>query len=233
MTLTYSSYGRKTLRCEFNCSTDWAVIKVPLLVGHNEAGRNRSIEKSNDPIGNRTRDLSACSILQQPTLPRRVLLGKLIVTVLSRHSLALIELGISLRVHRRTASTFHLCPTYCMHRKSHAPWFDHLDNRWTIQIIKLIIMKIYPNSCHFVSIFSSAPVFQPPQSMGIFIPDGETSHFTTTQNWRYYFDHSPGLSHRICSWNSIHIKRLTYAWIVRLWLFIVLQWAVEYIIYIF
>jgi hypothetical protein len=35
------------------------------------AGGIRSIEKSNDIIGNRTRDLLACSIVPQPTtLPR-------------------------------------------------------------------------------------------------------------------------------------------------------------------
>jgi hypothetical protein len=39
--------------------------------GHSVAGRIRSIEKSNHFIGNRTRDLSACSIVPQPTtLPR-------------------------------------------------------------------------------------------------------------------------------------------------------------------
>jgi hypothetical protein len=39
--------------------------------GHNEAGRIRSIETANNLIGNRTRDLPACSIVPQPTtLPR-------------------------------------------------------------------------------------------------------------------------------------------------------------------
>jgi hypothetical protein len=39
--------------------------------GHSAAGRIRSIEKSSDLIGNRTRDLPACSIVPQPTaLPR-------------------------------------------------------------------------------------------------------------------------------------------------------------------
>jgi hypothetical protein len=39
--------------------------------GHSAAGRIRSIEKSNDLIGTRTRDLPACSIEHQPTtLPR-------------------------------------------------------------------------------------------------------------------------------------------------------------------
>jgi hypothetical protein len=39
--------------------------------GHSAAGKIRSIEKSNDLIGNRTRDLPACSIVPQPTtLPR-------------------------------------------------------------------------------------------------------------------------------------------------------------------
>jgi hypothetical protein len=39
--------------------------------GHDAAGRIRSNEKSNDLLGNRTRDLPACSIVHQPTtLPR-------------------------------------------------------------------------------------------------------------------------------------------------------------------
>jgi hypothetical protein len=39
--------------------------------GHSAAGRIKSIEKSNDLIGNRTGDLPACSIVPQPTtLPR-------------------------------------------------------------------------------------------------------------------------------------------------------------------
>jgi hypothetical protein len=35
--------------------------------GHSAAGRIRSIEESDDLIGNRTRDLPACSIVSQPT----------------------------------------------------------------------------------------------------------------------------------------------------------------------
>jgi hypothetical protein len=35
--------------------------------GHNAAGRIRSIEKSNDLIGNRTHDFPTCSIVPQPT----------------------------------------------------------------------------------------------------------------------------------------------------------------------
>jgi hypothetical protein len=39
--------------------------------GHSAAGRIRSIEKSNDLIGNGTRDIPVCSIVPQPiTLPR-------------------------------------------------------------------------------------------------------------------------------------------------------------------
>jgi hypothetical protein len=39
--------------------------------GHSAAGRIRSIEKSNDLVGNRNRDLPACSImLKLTTLPR-------------------------------------------------------------------------------------------------------------------------------------------------------------------
>jgi hypothetical protein len=37
--------------------------------GHSAAGRIRSIEKSNDLIGIRSRDLPACSIVPQPTTP--------------------------------------------------------------------------------------------------------------------------------------------------------------------
>jgi hypothetical protein len=42
--------------------------------GHIAAWRIRSIEESNDFIGNRTRDLPACSIMPQPTtLPRALM----------------------------------------------------------------------------------------------------------------------------------------------------------------
>jgi hypothetical protein len=41
--------------------------------GHSAAGRIRSIEKSNDLIGIRTRDLPACSIVPQPTTMPRAL----------------------------------------------------------------------------------------------------------------------------------------------------------------
>jgi hypothetical protein len=47
-------------------------VKRPSLPqGHSAAERIRSIEKSNDLIGNRTRDIPACGIVPQPTtLPR-------------------------------------------------------------------------------------------------------------------------------------------------------------------
>jgi hypothetical protein len=37
--------------------------------GHSTVGRTMSIKKSNDTIGNRTRDLPACSAVPQPTAP--------------------------------------------------------------------------------------------------------------------------------------------------------------------
>jgi hypothetical protein len=44
--------------------------------GHNVAGRITAIEETSDLIGNRTRDLPACSIVPEPTtLPRDSLLG--------------------------------------------------------------------------------------------------------------------------------------------------------------
>ena len=39
--------------------------------GHSAAGRIMSIKNSSDTIGNRTRDLSACSAVPQPTAPPR------------------------------------------------------------------------------------------------------------------------------------------------------------------
>jgi hypothetical protein len=46
-------------------------LRLSRAQGHNAAGRIRSIEKSSDLIGFRTRDLPASSIVPQPTtLPR-------------------------------------------------------------------------------------------------------------------------------------------------------------------
>jgi hypothetical protein len=39
--------------------------------GHSAAGRNVSMKNSNDTIGNRTRDLTDCSVVSQPTAPPR------------------------------------------------------------------------------------------------------------------------------------------------------------------
>jgi hypothetical protein len=45
--------------------------RLSRIQNHSAAGRNRPIEKSNDLIGIRSRDLLACSIVPQPpTLPR-------------------------------------------------------------------------------------------------------------------------------------------------------------------
>jgi hypothetical protein len=47
------------------------LLEAESTPGHSAAGEIRSIEKSNDLIGNRTRDLPACGIVPQPTtLPR-------------------------------------------------------------------------------------------------------------------------------------------------------------------
>jgi hypothetical protein len=47
------------------------LLEAESIQGHSAAGRIRSIEKSNDLIGNQTHDLPACSIVPQPTtLPR-------------------------------------------------------------------------------------------------------------------------------------------------------------------
>jgi hypothetical protein len=44
------------------------LLEVESNPGHSAAGRIRSIEKSNDLFGNRTRDLPACSIVPQSTV---------------------------------------------------------------------------------------------------------------------------------------------------------------------
>jgi len=40
--------------------------------GHNAAGRITSMKNFNDTIGNRTRNLSFCSAVPQPTVPPRI-----------------------------------------------------------------------------------------------------------------------------------------------------------------
>jgi hypothetical protein len=49
-----------------------ALISVKRLSqpqGHSVAGRIKSMKNTNDPIGNRTHDLLACSAVPQPTAP--------------------------------------------------------------------------------------------------------------------------------------------------------------------
>jgi len=45
------------------------LISVSQPQGHSAAGRTMSMKKSNDTIGNQTRDLLACSAVSQPTAP--------------------------------------------------------------------------------------------------------------------------------------------------------------------
>ena len=51
--------------------------------GHCAAGRIMSMKKSNDTIGNRTRDLPACSAVPQPTAPPRAPIQLLVDGVLT------------------------------------------------------------------------------------------------------------------------------------------------------
>ena len=48
--------------------------RLSLPQGHSAAGRIMSMKNSSDTIGNRTRDLSACSAVPQPTAPLRAAL---------------------------------------------------------------------------------------------------------------------------------------------------------------
>ena len=48
--------------------------------GHSAAGRIMSMKNSNDTIGDRTRDLPACSAVPQPTAPPRAIYQRVAVT---------------------------------------------------------------------------------------------------------------------------------------------------------
>jgi hypothetical protein len=48
-----------------------SVKRLSRAQGHSAAGRIMSMKNSNDTIGNRTRDLPACSAVPQPTAPPR------------------------------------------------------------------------------------------------------------------------------------------------------------------
>jgi hypothetical protein len=63
----YSQYGLQEMlwRLQSVHKFDMKLLSRPQ--GHSAAGWIRSTEKSNDLIGNRTRDLPACSIVPQPT----------------------------------------------------------------------------------------------------------------------------------------------------------------------
>jgi len=53
--------------------------RLSQLQGHSAAGRIMPMKKSNDTIGNRTRDLPACSAVPQPTaLPRAPKVSKVL-----------------------------------------------------------------------------------------------------------------------------------------------------------
>jgi hypothetical protein len=61
----------------------------------------------------------------------------------------------------------------CMPCPSHPPWLDHYNYTWRrVQVMKLLIMQLFPNVCHFISLrskySSDHPVFKHPLSM--FLP---------------------------------------------------------------
>jgi hypothetical protein len=86
--------------------------RLSRLQGHSAGGRIRSIEKSNDFIGIRTRDLPACSIVPQPTtLPcskrendKLVRIWKEMVVASSRYA------GIFLKWLRKAMRQDNRCP---------------------------------------------------------------------------------------------------------------------------
>jgi hypothetical protein len=60
------------------------LLEAEWTPGHSGAGRIRSNEKSKDLIGNRTRDLPACSIVPQPTTLLRAPLCDMYVQQINR-----------------------------------------------------------------------------------------------------------------------------------------------------
>jgi hypothetical protein len=70
---------------------------------------------------------------------------------------------------------------------SHNPWLDHSNNIWLrVSVIKLLIMKFSPTSCHFIPLRSKCSSQQPflkhPQSM--FLPYCQSPSFTPIENHR-------------------------------------------------
>jgi hypothetical protein len=53
--------------------------------GHGAAGKIRSMKKSIDTIGNRTREFPACSAVPQPTVPPRAPLHQVRLTLIKQH----------------------------------------------------------------------------------------------------------------------------------------------------
>ena len=78
---------RKYSRYSFLLEAEW----LSQLQGHSAAGRIMSMKNSNDTIENRTRDLSACSAVSQPTAPLRTALLHLYFPKILPNSIPAVE----------------------------------------------------------------------------------------------------------------------------------------------
>jgi hypothetical protein len=88
--------------------------------------------------------------------------------------------------NRNIVCITHLSHACYIFRPSHPLWFDRPNNRWSVQVMKLLIMQSSPVSCHFLPLMSKYS----PQHPVLKIPSiyasplvGETK-FTLIQNSR-------------------------------------------------
>jgi hypothetical protein len=74
-----------------------------------------------------------------------------------------------------------------MPRLSHFRWLDHPNNiRWSVQVMKLLIMQSSPVSCHFLPLrykySPQHPVFKHPQSIVLDLGTRFRTHTTQQEN---------------------------------------------------
>jgi hypothetical protein len=90
----------------------WYSFLLGRLQAHSAVGSIRSIEKSNDLIGNRTRQLPACSTAPQPTTLPRDTFTRFYISI-GHRKVQFCTLGPSTRLYcdRSNLNTF----TFCLH----------------------------------------------------------------------------------------------------------------------
>jgi hypothetical protein len=118
--------------------------------GHSAPGKIRSIEKSNDLIGDRTRDLMAFSIVPQPTtLPHNVLTKNLKET-----SNVVTSLITEFKVQRRYVNHWTLPRASLIQSISSRPVFLRSGVVWLSSISVLVVRETSPSK-YCVSVYIS------------------------------------------------------------------------------